>query len=302
MIKRVFNYIRNPQILGNVMLNHISPLIKDDEAFLRMKWWLRMDYPLNLKNPQTFSEKIQWLKLYNRRPEYTTMVDKVKAKRWVAEQIGEQYIIQTLGVWERAEDVDFNNLPEQFVIKCNHNSGKGMYICRNKKMMDEKKVRRGLAKGLKQDYYIVKREWPYKDVERQIIAEVFLSEDRNDLTDYKFYCFGGEPLYCQVIKDRNTKETIDFFDMEWRHQDFIGLNPAAEPAIEPIKKPSKYDEMQEIARKLSKDIPFSRIDMYEVNGRVYFGEVTFFPASGFGVFHPRKWDYKLGEWIRLPNK
>ena len=186
-MNKIINYIRHPRVLANVILNHVAPLIKDDELFIKMKWQANMDYPLNLCNPQTFSEKIQWLKLYNRRPKYTTMVDKVEAKRWVAEQIGEQYIIPTLGVWERAEDVDFNDLPEQFVIKCNHNSGKGMYVCRNKKMMDEKEVRRGLAKGLKQDYYIVNREWPYKDVKRRIIAEVFLSDGNCDLTDFKFF-------------------------------------------------------------------------------------------------------------------
>lgn len=298
---KIVNYIRNPQVFANVVLNHLSPLIKDDELFIKLKWRFNMDYPLDLDHPKTFSEKLQWLKLYDRRPEYTRMVDKVETKKYVAEMIGEQYIIPTLGVWENSEDIDFKTLPNQFVLKCNHNSGRGMYVCKDKLEMDVAKVRKELSKGLQGDYYFKGREWPYKNVKRLILAEKYLTEGEGELTDYKFFCFGGEPKYCQVIKDRHTKETIDFFDMEWNRQNFIGLNSAAVPAAVIPAKPKRLMKMQEIAKVLSKDIPFLRVDLYEVQGKVYFGEITFFPLSGFGYFIPREWDYTLGSCVVLPN-
>ena len=259
-----------------------------------------MGYPLNLDTPQTFSEKMQWLKLYDRHPEYTKMVDKVNAKQWLAERIGGKYIIPTLGIWERAEDIDFNRLPEQFVIKCNHNSGKGMFICRDKKSINVERVRSGLAKGLKQNYYLQSREWPYKNVNRQIIVEQYLSADDGDLKDYKFFCFGGVPKMCQVIKGRETNMVIDFFDMDWRHQPFH--EPREYPfSDEPIAQPTRFNEMKQLASILSKGYPFLRVDFYEVDGRVYVGELTFYPTSGMGGFEPNEWDLRFGEWISLPK-
>ena len=260
-----------------------------------------MNYPLNLDNPQTFNEKLQWLKLYNRKPEYTMMVDKYAVKDYVASIIGSEYIIPTLGVWEKFDEIDFDKLPNQFVLKCTHDSGR-VVICKDKSKFDYNFARKRINKGMRTNYYLLGREWPYKDVKRRIIAEKFMEEDLSPqkmLVDYKFFCFDGEPRYCQVIQDRDTKETIDFFDMKWNHQEFVGLNPAAGPAAQCPVKPCNFGDMKRIAKALSKDVPFSRIDLYEIQNKVYFGEITLYPADGFGVFSPEKYEEILGEMIRL---
>ena len=295
-------YYKNPKILGNVILNRFCRWMPD-EAYLRIKYRMWMGKPLDLRNPRTFGEKLEWLKLYNRKPEYTILVDKVKVKDYVAPIIGERYLIPTLGVWDDPEKIDFDSLPDRFVIKCNHNSGLGMYICKDKSKMDVEKVKSGLMKGLKQDYYIASREWPYKNVPRRILAEQFIDPPKGsqDLPDYKWYCFNGEPKFCQVIQDRNTCETIDFFDVEWRHQNFIGLNKKAGNAKITPSRPAHIEEHLAIARKLSKGIPFARIDLYETEDRPYFGEVTFFPNGGFGSFRPAEYNEILGSMICLPK-
>lgn len=299
MIKKIFDcLIHNPRklvVAGLVRIARIFP----DELYLKLLFRLRMGYKLDLDNPQTFCEKLQWLKLHNRKPEYTQMVDKYDAKRYVAGIIGEEYIIPTIGVWDRVEDIDFDKLPNQFVLKCTHDSG-GIVICKDKSQLDIAAAKKRLRRGLKKNYYWQNREWPYKNVKRQIIAEEFIEEvGRQDLSDYKFFCFNGEPRYCQVIRDRNTLETIDFYDMEWNHMPFTGLNPVAKNGLTAVEKPMHLTSMIDICRKLAKDIPFSRIDLYVVNNREYFGEITFYPASGLGCFTPNEWDYTLGELINL---
>ena len=263
-----------------------------------------MGYWMDWNNPKTFCEKIQWLKIYDRHPEYTNMVDKVAAKEYVSGIIGKEYIIPTLAVYDSAEEIDFDKLPNQFVLKCTHDSG-GIVVCRDKSKLDYEATRRKLRRGLKRTYVIQNREYPYKNVPRRIIAEQYLENTLSPtsaLVDYKFYCFDGEPKYCQVIQDRDTHETIDFFDMEWRHQEFVGLNPAAGPAAVCPQRPKSFDVMKRIAHDLSQDKPFSRIDLYDINGKPYFGEITFFPASGMGMFTPKDWDEKLGKLIELPRK
>lgn len=301
MIRRFFNYIRNPQVIGNVILNHISPIIRDDETFIRLKWRLSMDYSLDLENPQTFNEKLQWLKLHDRRVEYTQMVDKIAVKRWVAERIGEQYIIPTLGVWERAEDIDFEKLPNRFVLKCNHNSGDGMFICRDKRQMDYNEVTNGLRKALKCNYYWRNREWPYKNVKPLLLAEKYMEDtETQELRDYKFFCFDGEPKAFFIASDRNSKseETkFDFFDMDFKHLPITNGHPKSGKKLE---KPKNFEEMKSIASTLSKGIPHVRVDLYSVNGKVYFGEMTFTHWSGFVPFQPQEWDTKFGDWIKMP--
>ena len=250
-------------------------------------------------------KQLQWLKLYDRNPSYTVMVDKVKAKEYVASKIGEQYIIPTLGVWENAEDVNFASLPSRFVIKCNHNSGKGMYICKDKSQMDAEKVRDGLRKGLRENYYLHGREWPYKDVPRRIIAEQYMeSKDRKELQDYKFFCFNGEPRLCQVISDRSTDGKIDFYDMQWNR--IIGLlepcNDVFHNSDVDFPCPISFNEMKRCAHILAEGMPFSRIDFYDIDGKAFFGEITFFPTSGLGMFSPESWSEKTGNWITLPIK
>lgn len=303
LINKVKNYIQHPTILLKIVLNHIAPLIKDDETFIRLKWSLScMGYPLNMEHPKTFNEKLQWLKLHDRRPEYTIMVDKVKAKQWVAERIGKQYIIPTLGVWEQPEDIDFDQLPNQFVLKCNHNSGDGMFIIKEKSKMDIQQVIKGLRKGIKQNYFWRNREWPYKDVKPLILAEQYMEdEDTKELRDYKFFCFYGVPKALFVATDRNckTEETkFDFYDIELNNLPFTNGHPNS---TKNIVIPENYEEMKAIAAKLSAGFPHVRVDLYSINGKTYFGEMTLSHWSGMMPFVPEDWDHKFGEWLKLPE-
>lgn len=289
-----------PKIIGIILLGKFSFLFPDKQ-YLQMMYWLHLGRKLNLKNPKTFNEKLQWLKLYNHKPEYTIMVDKVKAKEYVAKLIGEEHIIPTLGVWDDPDDIDFDALPDQFVLKCNHNSGTGMCICRDKSKLDIEKVKAELRKGLKENYYMRWREWPYKNVPRKILAEKFMvDESGTELKDYKIFCFNGEPRYCQLISDRNTDEKIDFYDMHWKRLvGLVGLNDKVHNSEYAIPCPESFEDMKQMASLLAKSIPFSRIDFYEINHQAYFGEITFFPATGFGNFNPREWNVKMGDMITL---
>ncbi len=300
-MNKILWIIENPKQMVNKIFNRLL-LILPDEIYLKVKFRQLMGKKLNLKNPRTFSEKLQWLKLYNHRPEYTTMVDKHAVKDYVAKIIGEEYIIPTLGVWDRPEEIEWDTLPDQFVLKCTHDSG-GLVICLDKSKLDKKAATIKLRKSLNQNYFRKWREWPYKNVPRRIIAEKYIepSPDLKDLPDYKFFCFNGEPKYCQVISGRNTNMSCDFFDINWNHQIFH------EPQMYPfssrqLEKPSKYVEMWNLARKLSQSKPFCRIDFYEVGEKVYFGEITFFPTSGMGGFAPQEWDMIFGDLIKLPNR
>ena len=278
-----------------------------DKWYLKLKFRLCMGKRLDLNHPQMYSEKLQWLKLYDRRPEYTVMVDKVKAKEYVASVIGEEYIIPTLGVWDDPDRIDFDSLPNRFVLKCNHNSGLGMCICKNKSGLNITKVKEGLRAGMKQNFYIAGREWPYKDVPRLVLAEQFIeshsdSEQEGGLPDYKFFCFDGKVKALFIATDRNKGSHLtkfDFFDESFHHLPFTNGHPNADKLP---GKPSKFEEMKSLAEKLSKGIPQVRIDFYEVDGHIYFGEMTFFHWSGFTPFVPEEWDYKFGEWIKLPQK
>lgn len=289
-----------------------------DKFYLSLMFRAVTGKRLNLHEPKYFNEKLQWLKLYDHNPLYTIMADKVKVKEYVASKIGKQYIIPTLGVWKNVDEVDFDSLPSRFVIKCNHNSGKGMYVCRDKNKMDVSKVHMELRQGLKENYYIHNREWPYKDIPRRIIAEQYMEDKTSknieddklskvgNLRDYKFYCFNGVPKLCQVISDRAIDEKIDFYNMEWKRLvglvGLVGLNNKVHNSNQNIPCPLSFDEMKRCASILSHDIPFSRIDFYDIDGHAYFGEITFFPAGGFGFFKPDEWNKITGDWLQLPLK
>lgn len=402
-----------------------------DEIYLKHLFFSKLGYPLNLNHPRTFNEKIQWLKLYDRKPEYTMMVDKYEVKKYIANKIGKQYVIPTLGVWDKPEDINFDTLPDQFVLKCTHNSGLGMYICRDKANMDKKSVIKGLKKGLKENYYKGGREWPYKNVKPRIIAEKYMEEKgsiecknfnskpiiiqvdynrfntlkcnlysldwelindeimffadqdyvinrpkcikvllnlltdiphvqtefyfidnkiyfgeitfhcgsgfekyisekfgikmgdwlklpsggvlikydacifylRNQgdmvLTDYKLMCFNGK-LKCTFTCENRFEEeglSVTFYDNDWNRMPF---ERHYKRSRQRKQKPINFNLMKKLAEELSKDFYFMRIDFYEINGSVFFGEMTFHPGSGFEEFKPNEWDYKLGEWIKLP--
>lgn len=274
-----------------------------DAIYLFFLYRVKTGSFLNLKNPKSFREKIQWLKIYNRNPLYTNLVDKYEVKKYVADIIGDNYIIPTLGVWEKTTDIDWDSLPDKFVLKTTHyGGGDGIIICKNKEMLNKAESIDILNSTLKKTLYTYHREWPYKDVHRRIIAEEYIEDFDNpdmDLIDYKFFCFNGQPVYCQVIRNRRSKETIDFYDMDWNLMPFVGLNPTVSNGATSVPKPLLLEEMKDIASKLSVDIPFSRIDLYIVNNNIFFSEITFFPASGFGAFNPKEWDLKLGSLIDL---
>lgn len=296
-------YVRTPRLLLAKLVVRTGYLLSD-KWYLIILFYLRTGKKLHLKNPQSFGEKIQWLKLYNRQPKFTIMVDKLEVKEYVSKIIGKEYVIPLLGVWDRPEDITFDTLPRQFVLKTTHGGGfGGVIVCKDKEVADRKDIIRKLNSSLKQDLYKSLREWPYKNVPRKIMAEQYI-EDTNsieeDMIDYKFYCFDGKPIYCQVIKDRHSKETIDFYDMDWIRQEFMGLNPLAVHSNHCLHKPIFFEKMKEIAQQLSKDLPFARIDIYETQERPYFGEITLYPASGLGRFVPERYNQLLGDMINLP--
>ena len=272
----------------------------DDEAYLKRKYRACMGKELNLGSPQTFNEKLQWLKLHDRKPEYTTMVDKYAVKKYVADIIGEEYIIPTLGVWNHFDEIDFDKLPNQFVLKCTHDSG-GIVICKDKNKLDLKSAKKKMEKCLKRNYYWSSREWPYKDVKPRIIAEQYIEDNNKEgfLTDYKFFCFNGKMKCMYVsVNSHTAKQKIQFFDRNYnllpiRRDDYLVFD-------EIPKKPNHLDDMIKIAEQLSRNIPHTRIDFYYIQNRIYFAEITFFTGSGFIPFSEKKWDYKLGSWIKLP--
>ena len=280
-----------------------------DKLYLTIQYRCLCGKPMNWDNPQTFNEKLQWLKLYSRNPDYTKMVDKYEVKKYIASIIGEEYIIPTLGVWDKVEDITWNLLPDQFVLKCTHDSG-GIVICRDKKNFNMNAAIKKLKMSFNVKFYYASREWPYKNIKPKVIAEKYMEEEsldckKKDLTDFKFFCFNGEPKFCQVIRNRNTKETIDIYDMDWKLQDFVGLNGLnfeVKNGTTLVKRPHNLDEMIIICRKISKDICFVRVDLYNINGKIYFGEMTFYPYGGMGMFTPNEYDMKIGELIKLPIK
>lgn len=306
-IKRGLNHLlhNRAQFCDSIVKNFLGFL--PDKLYLSLRYRCQMGHWINWKNPKTFTEKLQWLKVYDYKPEYTKMVDKLVAKDYVASRIGEEYIIPTLGVWDKVEDIDWDSLPDQFVLKTTHGGGGcGVVVCSDKTHFDKAKAIEKLQTSMHSNAGKTYREKPYLNVPRKIIAEKFMAERRakenakiSDLPDYKFFCFNGEPHYCQVIRDRHTKETIDFYDMEWNHMPFVGLNPVAKNGVEPVAKPVHLEQIKEICRKLSKDIKFSRIDLYVIDDKEYFGEITFYPAAGLGEFTPTYWNERLGDLINL---
>ncbi len=286
-------------IYNNVVHTGITNLLSD-EKYLKLTYRIRFGKKINLNKPVSFNEKLQWLKLYDRNPEYVKMVDKVLVKDYVADIIGKEYIIPTIGIYDSFDDIDFDELPDQFVLKCNHDSG-SVVICHDRSKFDVKKARRKLTKRLKTDAFYWGREWPYKLVERKIFAEQYMEDNEsNELKDYKLMCFNGKVKCSFVGSERFTEDglKITFFDKDWKEMPFERHYPKSKLEI---KKPLNYDEMVDLAEKLSKNIPFVRIDFYEVGEKLFFGEITFFPGSGWEEFTPSEWDETLGNWIKLPR-
>lgn len=279
-----------------------SPWIKNDVLYLRVLYRLRIGKRLDLNNPKTFNEKIQWLKINNQNPLYTNLVDKVEVKKWVAEKIGEEHIIPTLGVWNNANEIDFDALPNQFVLKTTNGGGGDVIICKDKSQFDKEKAIGQLNKGLKKNIYTLLREWPYKNIKPRIIAEKYMEDESGmGLTDFKFHTFSGEPRVLLVVSDRFGKSHghFDYFDVKtFKQLDFCAKGGRL-PEVSHYRCPENYEEMIKIVKKLSENICYVRVDLYNICGKIYFGEMTFYPSSGLDKFNPESWDTIMGEWLKL---
>lgn len=272
--------------------------ILPDRLYLKLLYEARMGKKLDLKNPRTFDEKMQWLKLYDRNPVYTVMADKYEVRKLVEEKLGKEYLIPLLGVWDRAGEIDFSGLPRQFVLKCTHDSGSVM-ICTDKGEFDEEAAREKLSKILKINYYYPSREWPYKNIRPRIIAEKYMTdESRVELKDYKIYTFGGRPYLVQVDFNRFTGHKRNLYTTEWEYIDETIEYPR-DASIQ-IERPEKLEEMLECSRKLSQGTASLRTDFYSIGDKIYFGEITFYQEAGFAHFSSEEYAERLGSLIKLP--
>lgn len=295
---KIISVLKRPQYLF-LMLGHRG-FFKwmNDETYLKIAYWCKMDKRLDLKHPTTYNEKLQWLKLNDRNPEYASLVDKYEVRKFIEKTIGEDYLIPLLGIWDSIDEIDFDKLPNQFVLKCTHDSG-GLVICRDKEKLDIEKAKKKLKKSLRHNYYWGQREWIYKSIKPRIIAEKYMvDESKKELKDYKFFCFDGAVKAMFIATDRGIDTRFDFFDLEFNHMPFMQHYPNSN---KPIRKPKGFEKMIGLAKVLSEGFPHVRVDFYDINGEVYFGEMTFFHFSGWEKFEPEKYDQLFGSWLELPK-
>lgn len=272
-----------------------------DKIYLKLTYYSRIKRSLNFNNPISFNAKLQWLKIYDRNSMYTKLCDKYEVREYIGRKLGEQYLIPLLGVYNNFSEINFEELPDRFVLKCTHDSG-GVIICKDKSQFNIEDAKKKMNRWLKRNYYYSTREWPYKNIKPRIICEQYMvDESGTELKDYKLMCFNGKVKCSFVCLNRNSKKglNVDFYDMDWKLMPF---ERHYHNSGRIIPKPKNFDKMIKIAEELSKDIPFVRVDLYEINGQVYFGELTLYPGSGFQEFTPESYDYLLGSWLELPNK
>ena len=302
-MSKIRTFIENPQYFIT------SPAAKGwlnwvpDSLYLKVLYRVIMGRKLNLKNPKEYNEKLQWLKLNDRKPEYSTMVDKYEVRGYIEDLLGDKYLIPCLGIYDSVDDIDIDALPDRFVLKCTHDSG-SVEICKDKSSFDIEGARHRLSQAMKRNYYATYREWPYKYVKPRIIAEGYLEGDGGDLKDYKVMCFNGEAKIIEVHENRFVEgkvHTQTFYDREWRilpvSQECIGTRRSDMPC----SRPNLLDKMIGLSEKLAKDMYHARVDWYVVGGRLYFGEITFFDGSGFDAFDSREMELYLGDMIKLPT-
>ncbi len=273
-----------------------------DKMYLKLRYRAAFHKKLNLKNPQTYNEKLQWMKLYDRNPLYNKLVDKYDVREFIKERIGEEHLIPAYGVWDKFDDINFDELPDEFVLKCTHDSG-SVFICKDKSKIDKAWLKAKFEKALKGNQYHGGREWAYKDVKGKIVAEKFMVDESGyELKDYKFFCFDGEVKAMFIATDRGVEGEdvkFDFFDENFNHLPFKHGHENAK--VTPLK-PEGFEEMKEIAKVLSKGLRQVRVDLYNINGKIYFGEMTFYHHCGFVPFEPEEWDYTFGSWIDISER
>ena len=273
-----------------------------DTLYIKLFYYATTGRKLNLIHPVTFEDKQQWLKLNDHNDRYTQLADKYAVREYIKKTIGEEYSFPLIGHWDTFDDIDFSSLPESFVLKCNHDSG-SVRVIKNKSTLsnsDIREMKKHFDKRIKRNFYLAGREFPYKNIKPCIIAEQYMIDEKqkfSSLNDYKFFCFDGEPKIVLIVTDRVTDCRYDFYDMDFRHLD---LRYGKGREDKGIQKPAFFGEMKDIAARLSAGIPFVRMDLYEVNGHVYFGEYTFFDGGGFQWYQPEKWEYEMGTWIHIP--
>lgn len=268
-----------------------------DELYIQLNYFAHFKKFADLRNPKTYNEKLNWLKLHDRNPLYTELVDKYAVKEYIDRKIGGGYTIPTLGIWNSFDEIDFDALPDQFVLKCTHDS-EGLVIVQDRTRFNKSKARVKITNALRQNFYHIGREYPYKDVQPRIIAEPYMVDNRyGELRDYKFFCFNGVPRVMFIATGRSVDNVkFDYYDLNFTHMD---IKQKYDNSDEKIERPKSFDEMLELARKLSKEFPHVRVDFYEVNGKVYFGELTFYHFSGFMPFQPNEWDVIFGNWLDI---
>lgn len=298
--KKILKVMKNPNIAINYVLSKSIARVIPDKTLLIIKYKLALGKDLNLENPQSFNEKLQWLKLYDRKTQYTQLADKYEVKQYISETIGEEYLIPLLGVYNSFDEIVFESLPKQFVLKPNHTSG-DIYICIDKSKINYAELEKLVTKWIKREYFWFQREWPYKNIKPRIICEKYmLDESGIELKDYKFMCFNGEVKCIFVCSNRKIHKSVDvdIYDTDWNKMPFTLQDPNSGKLI---SKPKEYEKMFKFAQRLSNGIPFVRVDFYQTNEQLYFGEMTFYPCSGFGKFSPETYDCLLGSWLELPK-
>ena len=287
------NIIKNKNI-RLILINMLGFI--PTKYYLKIVYWIKTGKKLNLESPKGFNEKINWLKINDIHEEYTKYVDKIEVKKIVEERIGKGYTFPLLGYWEKFENIDFDSLPSKFVLKCTHDSG-SVKIIKDKEKVNYKELRNFYSNRLKVSAYNLGREYPYRDVRKFIMAEEYIVDENGKTpNDYKFFCFNGEPKFMFVATDRETDVTHTLYDMDFKRLPIHYIHKQIDYEME---KPTTFELMKEIARKLSIGMRFVRIDLYEINGKVYFGEYTFFPAGGFYLMEPNEWELKFGDMIKL---
>ena len=299
----IIKVLKSPRIaLARIVMSESVSRYLSDETYLHLSYRLKMGKKLDLEHPKSFTEKIQWLKLHNNSDLCTRVVDKYAVRSFISETIGADYLIPMLGVWDGFDEIDFDTLPDQFVLKCTHDSG-SVIICKDKARFDYKGARKKLDTGLRRDFFLKGREYPYKNVPHRIIAEQLMIDKKyEDLADYKFFCFNGVPKILFYASDRFNSEQrpayFDYYDMDLNHLDISSKGHTHNPKL--LQAFPQFEEMKALASTLSKGFPHVRVDFYLINEKVYFGELTFHHDGGYVPFQPEEWDRILGDWIHLP--
>lgn len=296
-MKKIIELISNPSLIL-LYLDQKGCIRLNDEKYLKLLYQSKFDKKLEIDNPKTFNEKLQWLKLYDRKDIYTKMVDKYEVKEYVKNIIGEEYIIPTIGVYNKFEEIDFDKLPNQFVIKCTHDSGSTI-VCKDKSKLNINKTKNEIERCLNTNFFYAFREWPYKNIKPKILIENYMEDKATkELRDYKFFCFEGKVKFFKIDFNRNINHQANYFDENGILQKF-GEVICPPDYRKKLEMPTNLKSMIELSEKLSKNFLFLRVDFYESNGKIYFGELTFYPSAGFGKFEPEEWDKKLGDLINI---